>query len=147
VSETGHASITIPRRIEWIDTDARGIYHWVTIVRYVEAAEALLHERLGIRERTFGRTPRVHFTVDFHRELRFFDEVRVTLAVGAVGRTSVRYRFDLTHEDALVAQGEYVTVYVGETDGSEPSPWPDDIRSLLVSTDGDRSSADGTYLG
>jgi hypothetical protein len=100
VSETGHASSTIPRRIEWIDTDARGIYHWVTVVRYVEAAEALLHDRLGIRQRTFGRTPRVHFTV-----------------------------------------------YVGETDGSEPSPWPDDIRSLLVSTDGDRSSADGTYLG
>lgn len=130
-----YASITIPRRIEWIDTDARGIYHWVTVVRYVEAAEALLHDRLGIRGRTFGRTPRVHFTVDFHRELRFFDEVLVTLAVSAVGRTSVRYRFDLTHDDAVVADGEYVTVYVGETDGHEPSPWPDDIRSLLMSND------------
>jgi acyl-CoA thioester hydrolase len=127
----GHASVTITRRIEWIDTDAAGIYHWSTLCRFVEAAEAVLHDRLGIREQTFGLTPRVHFEVDFRSELRFFDEVMVRLAVSHVGRTSVRYAFAVERDGASVAVGELVTVYVERQPGGKPTPWPDDIRERL----------------
>jgi acyl-CoA thioesterase FadM len=33
------ARIRIRRRVEWMDTDAAGIYHWSTVIRLTEAAE------------------------------------------------------------------------------------------------------------
>ena len=74
-------SITIRRRIEWMDTDAAGIYHWTTAFRLGEAAEAELHTRLGIAHLTFGRTPRVAIQAEFRSPLRFNDEVDVELTV------------------------------------------------------------------
>ena len=85
------ARIVLRRRIEWIDTDAAGIYHWTTAFRLAEAAEAALHTALGIADRTFGVTPRVSVAAEFQRPLRFNDPVEVELAVAAVGRSSVRY--------------------------------------------------------
>jgi len=35
-------------------TDAAGIYHWTTVFRFAEAAEAALHTALGIEQITFG---------------------------------------------------------------------------------------------
>jgi acyl-CoA thioesterase FadM len=40
--------VRLRRRTEWIDTDAAGIYHWTTVFRFAEAAEAALHTALGI---------------------------------------------------------------------------------------------------
>ena len=100
------ASIALRRRIEWMDTDAAGIYHWTTAFRLAEAAEAALHTALGFADITFGATPRVRVQADFTRSLRFNDAVDVTLAVAAVGRTSVRYRLAIAHDGAPVAEGE-----------------------------------------
>jgi acyl-CoA thioester hydrolase len=51
-------------RIEWIDTDAAGIYHNSTVVRFVEAAEASLMDGLGLHG-CFPVAPRVRYEVDF----------------------------------------------------------------------------------
>lgn len=128
------ASVTLIRRIEWMDTDAAGIYHWSTTFRLVEAAEAVLHERLGIRERTFGRTPRVHVSADFHRELEFFDAVELHLSVASLGRTSARYTFTLRPEGEAdpAAEGEMVIVHVSESREGQPTPWPSDLRDRLL---------------
>ena len=83
------ARVTLRRRIEWIDTDAAGIYHWTTAFRLAEAAEAALHTALGIADQTFGATPRVGVAADFRRSLRFNDAVDVELAVEGLGRPSV----------------------------------------------------------
>ena len=37
-----HAAVLVQRRVEWPDTDAAGHYHHSTVVRWVEAAEAVL---------------------------------------------------------------------------------------------------------
>ena len=127
------ASIRLVRRIEWRDTDAAGVYHWSTAFRLVEAAEAVLHDRLGIRDHTFGRTPRVHVSCDFHRELRFFDAVRTELSVARVGRTSAQYDFTLAPagEDEPAAHGEMVVVHVTGSPGGTSAPWPPEIRERL----------------
>ena len=127
------AKITAVRRVEWSDTDAAGVFHWMTAFRLVEAAEALLHERLGIRERTFGQTPRVHVETTFHRELHFFDRVDVELRVASVGRTSLRYAFVLTPhgEEEAAVEGEMVIVHVTGQPAGRPEPWPDDLRAAL----------------
>lgn len=138
------ARITLLRRIEWFDTDAAGIYHWATAFRLVEAAEAALHERLGIRERTFGRTPRVHVEADFHRELRFYDAVELELAVAEVGRCSLRYDFELRPEGESepAADGAVVVVHTDE-DGEGATPWPDELGERL-SEGGDQGRVRGT---
>lgn len=128
------ARVTLVRRIEWGDTDAAGVYHWSTVFRLVEAAEAVLHDRLGIREHTFGTTPRVHVTCDFRRELSFFDAVRVELAVAEVGRSSLRYVFTLRREgeEEPAAEGEMVAVHVSEQPAGTPEPWPETMREWLT---------------
>ena len=129
------ARITLVRRIEWSDTDAAGVYHWSTVFRLVEAAEAALHEKLGTRDYTFGRTPRVHVSCDFRRELHFYDAVRVDFAVAGVGRSSIRYAFTLYRgdEEEPAAEGEMVGVHVTGQPGGSSAPWPTEIRQWLTS--------------
>jgi acyl-CoA thioesterase FadM len=143
------ARITLVRRIEWRDTDAAGVYHWSTVFRLVEAAEAALHDRLGIRQHTFGRTPRVHVSCDFRLELAFYDAVRIELVVAEVGRTSVRYAFSLYAEEeeeeeeggGPAAEGEMVAVHVTGAPGGTADPWPPELRERLTGA-GDQGRVD-----
>ena len=96
------SSITIVRRVQWMDTDAAGIWHHSTVIRWVEEAEAELHRRLGIIAETFGTTPRVHVEYDLHTPVVFDDEVDVILEVGTVGDASVSYGISVTRDGALV---------------------------------------------
>jgi acyl-CoA thioester hydrolase len=126
------ATIVLRRRIEWIDTDAAGIYHYTTTFRLAEAAEAAMHTALGIAERTFGVTPRVGVEMEFKRSLRFNDDVEATLAVTAVGRSSVRYAFTLAGPDGVAAVGRLTACLVDRAT-RRAMPWPDDMRRLLTS--------------
>lgn len=120
-------SVTIERTVEWPDTDAAGHYHHSAVIRWVEAAEAALHERLGLPE-LFGTVPRVHYEVDYLERLWFRDRVTVTLEVAEVGRTSIRYVFRVDRDDQPAARGEMVCV---GTDAEGPVAWDDDVRHAL----------------
>ena len=128
----GLPATTITRRIEWADTDAAGIYHWTTVMRLAEAAEAVLHTELGVVGQTFGRTPRVHAEFDFKRSLRFNDEVQVTLAIVKVGRSSLSQTVEIRHDGELCANGKIVTCCVNPETRSAV-PWPDELRARLGS--------------
>lgn len=132
------ARITIRRLVEYPDTDSSGHYHNGAVIRWIEAAEAVLHARLGIAERTFGLTPRLHLEVDFTERLYFLDDVDIGLEVLHVGRSSVRYRFNVRRGDTVAVRGELVTAYLPR--GAEKTePWPDDIRRTLTEG-GDRTA-------
>src|SRR3954467_9677888 len=92
------ARVVLRRRIEWMDTDAAGIYHWTTVFRLAEAAEASLHSALGIAERTFGAMPRLRASGDFRIPLRFNDVVEVQLGVTHVGRSSLTYSVEVRRD-------------------------------------------------
>jgi acyl-CoA thioester hydrolase len=126
------ARVTIRRRIEWMDTDAAGIYHWTTVFRLAEAAEAELHTQLGIAELTFGATPRLAVSAEFKRSLRFNDEVDVELAVEHLGRTSIRYAVVVMGPEGVAAEAS-VTACLIDRDTRRPTPWPDEARRLLLS--------------
>jgi acyl-CoA thioesterase FadM len=126
---TNPASIVVPRRIGWMDTDAAGIYHWTTVFRLIEEGEAELHTALGIAERTFGAMPRVHVAVDYSRPLRFNDTVDVLLEVVRLGKASVTYLFRVSSADGVAAEGRLKACYV---EGGRPKPWPEDVRELLA---------------
>jgi len=114
-----------------MDTDAAGIYHWTTIGRFAEAAEAALFRALDIPEATLVHTPRVSMQLQFRRPLRFGDEAWTELTVAAVGRSSLRYALRVTDlHDTPVAEGEIVCCLIdAERGGSRP--WPDDMRSAF----------------
>lgn len=125
------ASIVIQRRIEWSDTDASGHYHYHAALRLLDAAEAALHDRLGIAAETFGRTPRASVRMQYRRVLRFNDLVEVHLRVDSVGRSSIVYAGEIALAGELAAEGELVAVHVGEAGGS-PAPLPDSWRAALT---------------
>lgn len=120
-------------RVEWIDTDAAGIYHNAAVARFVEAAEATLMRERGL-DAYFARAPRVHYEVGFEAPLRFGQEVTAAVTLDRLGRSSMGFRFEVwgeAHGGATrvrAARGSYVTVHVGsghEIDGGAHSaPWP-----------------------
>jgi acyl-CoA thioester hydrolase len=125
-------SVTIRRRVQWIDTDAAGIWHHSVIIRWVEEAEAELHRRLGIIEQTFGATPRVRTEFDFAAALRFDDEVEITLSVEALGETSITYGVEARTKDGPIVNGRMIAVLI-DTETGMKTAWPEELRVALSS--------------
>jgi acyl-CoA thioester hydrolase len=123
--------------VEFGDIDKSGHYHNASVIRWLEAAEAIMHSRLGIAVDTFGLAPRVRVELEFHSRLSFMDEVDILLSVLHVGRTSVRYGLEVRHGDRLAATGNVVTVHLPEG-ADHAQPWPDRVRRELREG-GDRS--------
>ncbi|MDJ0463894.1 thioesterase family protein [Streptomyces sp. H27-C3] len=123
-------SVVIERRVEWPDTDAAGHYHHSTVVRWVEAAEAVLLRRLGLAH-LFGSTPRVRFEADYRARLWFGETVRTELRVTRVGSSSLHYAFTVRGEGEEAATGRMVIAHsAARATGS--TPWPDDVREVLT---------------
>ena len=123
-------TITIKRRVEWMDTDAAGIWHHSTVIRWAEDAEAELHRQLGIVQRTFGATPRVNIEFNYGVPLRFDDEVDVVISVVALGNTSITYQIDVDRDGESIAKGKMVAVFTDMESGAK-KVWPQDIRQVL----------------
>ena len=121
---------TCRRRVEWVDTDASGIYHNTAVARFAEAAEAELMRGVGL---DFAPTaPRVRYEVEFLSPLRFGDEAVTTVRVAEIGRTSMTFDLEVRRgDDVLAARGRYVVVHVDGFEGGGPSPWPDAWRAAL----------------
>lgn len=133
MSERDHSatSIVVPMRIQWVDTDASGHYHFTAAFRLFEAAEARLLDRLGLIEHTTGRFPRVHASADFRRVLHYNDLVDVFLTVERVGRSSVAYRFEVRHDGEVCVEGTAAAVLLSRSEG-ETVEWGSAERDLLL---------------
>jgi acyl-CoA thioesterase FadM len=55
----------------------------------------------------------------------------VTLAVAAIGRTSVAYALEIAGAEGVAVRGRVKTVLVGPED-KRAVPWPEDVRAALV---------------
>ena len=114
-----------------MDTDAAGIWHYSTIIRWAEEAEAELHRELGVITQTFGSTPRVHIEFDFRMPVRFDDEVEVRLHVSGLGESSITYEVELSRATEIVATGQIVAVLIDRATGRK-QPWPERLRTALA---------------
>ncbi|HWI71022.1 MAG TPA: thioesterase family protein [Baekduia sp.] len=131
--DEGHdeaASVVIRRRVEWVDTDAAGIAHWLACLRLVEVAESALHTSLGTADDLLGSLPRLAASITYHGPLRFNDVATVDLGVDAVGTSSLRYAFSISGPDGAVASGTLDTCLVDPT-SNRPRPLPGDVRERL----------------
>jgi acyl-CoA thioester hydrolase len=114
-----------------VDTDAGGRIHFTAAFRWAEAAETDLVRNLGLLGETFGDYPRRHVEADFLRVLRFDDEIEVHLWVESVGRTSVRFAWEILHDGETAITGRHTVVHVDEE--GRPAPVAEDARALLAS--------------
>lgn len=125
------AEARIQRRVEWIDTDAAGIWHYSTAIRFAESAESQLHRELGTDVLTAGGLPRVHVEFDFFAPLRFDELATITVRVDDVGTSSLTLAVEIDGEHDLAARGRVVAALIdGET--GRPRSWPEEARRLLL---------------
>ncbi|MGD2100906.1 MAG: thioesterase family protein [Acidimicrobiia bacterium] len=124
------ASIALQRRVQWMDTDAAGIWHHSVVIRWAEEAEAELHRELGIIDETFGATPRVRTEFEFGLPLEFDEVVDITLTVVELGRTSITYLIEVVSGSREIATGRMVAVLIDRQSGEKRS-WPDHLRAVL----------------
>ena len=110
-----HQVFHAQRRVEWHDTDAGGIAHFTSLLRYMEEAEhALLrslqltvHQSQGDAHLSF---PRVSVRCEYHSPARFEDVLDIDVAVVRLGDKSVTYEFGIACEGRPVADGAITAV-------------------------------------
>ena len=115
-------------RVAWVDTDAGGRIHFSNAFRWAEVAETSLMRRLGLLQE-WGDYPRRHAEAEFHRVLRFEDEIDVRLRVERVGRTSITYVWTIETGGTLCVSGRHTVVNVDRN--GRPEPLSDSVRRAL----------------
>ena len=115
-------------RVAWVDTDAGGRIHFTNAFRWAEVAETSLMRRLGLLQE-WGDYPRRHAEAEFHRVLRFEDEIDVRLRVERVGRTSITYVWTIETGGTLCVSGRHTVVNVNRN--GRPEPLSDSVRRAL----------------
>lgn len=92
------SEFVITRKVEFSETDMAGIMHYSNFFRYMEAAEHAFFRSLGFSVASRDGQPRVgwprvHASCDYHRPLRFEDEVEVRLRVVEKKSKALTYEF------------------------------------------------------
>jgi YbgC/YbaW family acyl-CoA thioester hydrolase len=125
------ASIELERRLRWADSDAAGRLHFPRIFEIVEEAESELVRSIDWpMNRSMGFDfPRAHVECQFKRVLMLDDPFRLRLSVGKLGRTSIRYDFQVFDREGELALDGTMTVVVVQH--GTPTEIPASLRAAL----------------
>jgi acyl-CoA thioester hydrolase len=129
----------IQRLVEFYETDMAGIVHFTNFFRFMEACEhsflrSLNHELHGLVEGLETGWPRVNATCDYRAPARFGDLLTVSLFIEEIRNRSVRYHFEISKEETLVAEGKLSVAHVAITnEGIKAVPLPDELKTKLHS--------------
>ena len=111
------------RRVEFRDTDAAGMAHFSVFFVFMEQAEHELLRHLGLSvllsdEQGRISFPRVAARCDYQRAVKFEDVLDIEVAVVRLGKKSVTYECNFSHEGRPVASGQTTAVCCRfQTDG------------------------------
>ncbi len=125
-------SIEIKRTVRWADVDASGRVYYARIFDYAGEGEWELLHSLGFSRKELGKTydfPRVHAECHFKKMLELGARFTLRFWPGKLGRTSIRYNFEVFLEDSpeeVAAKGS-VTVVVLRN--GKPAEIPSQLRS------------------
>jgi YbgC/YbaW family acyl-CoA thioester hydrolase len=124
--------IEFKRRLRWADADAAGRLHFPRIFEIIEEAESELLRGIewpmDVRRRNYD-FPRVHLECRFQRILALDAAFRLRLNVGKLGRTSIRYDYQVFDAGEELAIEGTMTVVVLQ-DGV-PTEIPIELRAAL----------------
>lgn len=125
------ASIELERRLRWADSDAAGRLHFPRIFELIEEAESELVRSINWpMNRSLGYDfPRVHVECRFLRVLSLDDPFRLRLTVGKLGRTSIRYDYQVFNALAELAIEGTMTVVTLQN--GKPVQIPETLRAAL----------------
>jgi YbgC/YbaW family acyl-CoA thioester hydrolase len=129
-------SIELKRKVRWVDADAAGRIYYARIFDYAGECEWELLHSIGINRKKLGDTydfPRVHAECHFKKILELGESFTIRFWPAKLGRTSIRYSFEVTFDNAdkeIAATGA-VTVVV--LHNGKPSPIPPQIRTAFES--------------
>jgi YbgC/YbaW family acyl-CoA thioester hydrolase len=126
------AAVELKRRLRWADADAAGRLHFPRIFEIVEEAESELLRGLDwpmdVRRRNYD-FPRVHVECRFRRMLALDAPFRLQLSVGKLGRTSIRYDYQVFDvDDELAIEGTMTVVMLAQ---GKPVEIPESLRAAL----------------
>lgn len=134
------ASIELERRLRWADSDAAGRLHFPRIFELVEEAESELVRSIDWpMNRSMGYDfPRVHVECRFIRVIELDAPFRLRFTVGKLGRTSIRYDYQVfAVDDELAIEGTMTVVVL---QNGKPAQIPATLRAAL-SGDGIKTPA------
>jgi YbgC/YbaW family acyl-CoA thioester hydrolase len=127
-------SIEIKRKVRWADVDASGRIYFPRIFDYAAEGEwELLHSN-GISRKELGKTydfPRIHAECHFKKALELGDSFTLKFWVGKLGRTSIRYSFEVRLDkepQEAAATGSFTVVVLLD---KKPAEIPTQIRSAF----------------
>ena len=125
------ASIELKRRLRWADADAAGRLHFPRIFELIEEAESELVRQIEWpMNRSLGYDfPRIHIECRFIRVISLDDRFSLRLKVGKLGRTSIRYDYQVFDADQELAIEGTMTIVVVQN--GKPTPIPDALRTAL----------------
>ncbi len=123
------------RRVEFSDTDAAGIVHFVAFFRMMEQAEHDLLRSVGLSVvmRDSAGTiswPRVSAKCDFRAAARFEDVLEIEVRIARLGKRSVTYTHRFLRDGKELAGGEMTAVCCRMKDGKPPKSI--DIPAAMV---------------
>lgn len=124
--------IEFQRRLRWADADAAGRLHFPRIFEIIEEAESELLRGIewpmDVRRRNYD-FPRVHLECEFHRIIALDASFRLRLTVGKLGRTSIRYDYQVFDDREELAIEGTMTVVVLQN--GKPVEIPKALRDAL----------------
>jgi acyl-CoA thioester hydrolase len=129
-------SIELKRKVRWADVDAAGRIYYPRIFDYAGEGESELLHSVGISRKELVKTydfPRVHAECHFKKMLELGASFTIRLWPGKLGRTSIRYNFEIFLDEEpkeLAAEGSVTVVILRN---GKPAEIPAEIRSRLES--------------
>jgi acyl-CoA thioester hydrolase len=126
------AVIEFKRRLRWADADAAGRLHFPRIFEIVEEAEGELLRGvewpMDVRRKNYD-FPRVHVECRFLRMLVLDAPFRLRLTVGKLGRSSIRYDYQVFDAgEELSIEGTMTVVMLQQ---GRPVEIPASLRAAL----------------
>ena len=98
------------RRVQFYETDAAGIVHFSWYFRYFEEAEHALWREAGMSihpEPPPVGWPRVSASCDFHKALKFEQEIDISIGIIDMTNRTITYAGEITRNGERVARGTW----------------------------------------
>jgi acyl-CoA thioester hydrolase len=124
-------SIELKRTVRWADVDAAGRIYYARIFDYAGEGEWELLHSLGLSRKELGKTydfPRVHAECHFKKTLELGARFTIRFWPAKLGRTSIRYGFEVFVESDSGEAAANGSVTVVAMRNGKPSEIPPQIR-------------------
>src|SRR4051812_47471990 len=134
-------TFSIPRRIQFAETDMAGIVHFANYFRMMEEVEHAFFRSVGLsvsmqHDGMHVGWPRKAVSCEFFGPIRFEDEVELRMRVTKVGEKSFNYEVDFILAGRRMALGKTTSVCCALEDGKMRSiPIPAALREKLTAAD------------